>query len=108
MAELRACPSPEAAAHVAACEARAQEDKRLHDETGLTAAQERGEEINADVLALRDEIVATRATTLAGLKFKAKYAIDHYPGEPDPDVMESIVDDILAMTGSGLGEAANV
>jgi hypothetical protein len=102
MAELRACPSPEAAAHLAACEAWEEEDKRLHDETGLTAARERDEEIDADVLALRDEIVATRATTLAGLKFKAKYAIDHYPGEPDQDVMDSIVDDILAMTGSVL------
>ena len=70
MAELRACPSPEAAAHVAACEAWAEEDKRLHVETGLTAARERDEEIDADISALRDEIVATRATTLAGLKFK--------------------------------------
>src|ERR1700728_343342 len=34
MAELRACPSPDAAAHVAACEAWAEEDKRLRDETG--------------------------------------------------------------------------
>jgi hypothetical protein len=99
MAELRANPSPEGTAHLAACEAWAKEDERLHVETGLTAAEARDEEIDADISALRDQIVATRATTLAGLKFKAKYALDHYPDEPDQDVMVSIVDDILAMEG---------
>jgi hypothetical protein len=102
MAGLRASPSPETAAHVAACEAWAEEDECLRVETGLTAARERMQELDAEVLALRDEIVATRATTLAGLKFKAKYAIKHYPGEPDEDVLASIADDILAMTGSAL------
>jgi hypothetical protein len=99
MAELRASPSPEDAAHVAMCDAWAAEDERLHVETGLTAAEARSEDIDADITALRDQIVATRATTLAGLKFKAKYAVDHYPGDPDQDVMDSIVDDILAMEG---------
>jgi hypothetical protein len=101
MAELRACPSPEVALHVAACEAWVEEDKRLRDETGLAAARERDEEIDADVLALRDEIVATRATTLAGLKFKAKYAVDHYSGEPDEEVLASIAHDLLAMSAGG-------
>jgi hypothetical protein len=108
MAGLRACPSPEAAAHVAACEAWAKEDERLRGESGQTAAEERDNEALDEVLALRDKIVATRATTLAGLKFKAKYAIEHYSGEPDEDVLASIADDILAMSGSGLGEAADV
>jgi len=52
----------------------------------------------AQVSAIRDRIVVTRATTLDGLKFKVKYAVDHCPGDPDEDVMDSIVDDVLAMS----------
>jgi hypothetical protein len=59
-------------------------------------------EANDNVSDIRDQIAAQRATTIAGLKFKAKYAAEHYPGEPDTDVMASIIDDILEM------EPANV
>jgi hypothetical protein len=99
MAELNAHQSPESAAYVAAVKAWVEDDNRIHEETGLTDAEAHCEELDADILALRDQIVATRATTLGGLKFKAKYAVDHYPGEPDQEVMDSIVDDILAMEG---------
>ena len=44
-------------------------------------------------------VAAIRATTLAGLVFKAKYALAHNHSEPDPAVMTSIVDDLLAMSG---------
>jgi hypothetical protein len=97
MAELNTSPSPEITAYAAERQAWEEEDKRLHDETGLTAAEECEKEIDAEVLALRDQIVATRATTLAGLKFKAKYAVEHYEGAPDEDDIDSIIDDILAM-----------
>jgi hypothetical protein len=54
-------------------------------------------------MSLRDKVVEIPATTLAGLLFKARYAASHYRGEYDPDVMISIVDDLLA-----LEESANV
>jgi hypothetical protein len=99
MTELNASPSPDGKAYDAAIEAWVQEKERLDDETGLTAAEERVAEAQSEGDALRDQIVATRATTLAGLKFKAAYAAAHYPDEPDQDVMASIVADILAMEG---------
>ena len=49
---------------------------------------------------IRDQIVAIRATTIAGLIFKARYASEHYRDEPDDEVMELIVDDLLAMGGA--------
>ena len=39
------------------------------------------------------------ATTLAGLVFKAKYAAAHFGGAPDEIVVESILDDLLALGG---------
>jgi hypothetical protein len=99
MTELNSSPSPLGAAYDAAIEAWVQEKERLDDEAGLTAAEERVAEAQREGDDIRDQIVATRATTLAGLKFKAKYAVDHYPGEFDQDVMASIVDDLLAMEG---------
>ena len=44
-------------------------------------------------------IVATRARTLAGLIFKAKFAATHFPGDPEEKVMVSIVEDLLTMAG---------
>lgn len=49
------------------------------------------------MLELRDRLVEMRATTLAGLIFKARYAAEHYSGDPDPMVVDSILDDLLAM-----------
>jgi hypothetical protein len=53
-----------------------QEGERLEVGTGLSAAEERVGKAHSEVSAFRDQIVATRATTLAGLKFKARYAAD--------------------------------
>jgi hypothetical protein len=44
------------------------------------------------------------ATTLAGLIFKARYAAAHYSRDFEPEVMVSIVEDLLAMDE----ETANV
>jgi hypothetical protein len=81
------------------------ECERLKIETGFGAAEKREDEACDVVSALRDRIVAIRATTLDGLKFKARYAVEHCDGEPDQEVMESIVADLLAF-GSGEGENA--
>jgi hypothetical protein len=68
-------------------------------ESGLTAAEE-AQNAAADVrLSLSDVVVTIRATTLAGLIFKARFAASHFPGDPDEDVMRSIVEDLLAMPG---------
>lgn len=67
--------------------------------SGLTAAEEAVTAADLVRLAIRDKIVSTRATTLAGLTFKARYASAHFPGDPDEDVMKSIVEDLLAMAG---------
>jgi hypothetical protein len=83
---------------------REKEHERLQIETGVVAARERQRETSDVVYDLRDRIVAIRATTLAGLKFKARYAAKHCEGDPDQEVMDSIVDDLLAL-GSGEGEA---
>ena len=40
---------------------------------------------------LREQICSIRATTLAGLQFKARFC------DGDPEVMQSIVDDLLAI-----------
>jgi hypothetical protein len=68
-------------------------------ETGLKAAEEAQDEADAIRLAIRDKIVSTRARTLNGLIFKARYAASHFPGDPDEDVMRSIVEDLLSLAG---------
>ena len=45
---------------------------------------------------LRDEIVEIPATTLAGLRLKATIFPDPWD---DPDIMQSIVDDIVTVAG---------
>jgi hypothetical protein len=66
-------------------------------EVKLTEA--RLDEAIDNVSDISGQIAAQIATTIAGLKFKAKYAAEHYPDEPDIDVMASIIDDILQMEG---------
>jgi hypothetical protein len=39
------------------------------------------------------QIVAIRATTLDGLKFEARYAVEHYEGAPDEEVIDSVIND---------------
>jgi hypothetical protein len=75
--------------------------ERLRADCGLKAAERSQIEADDVVIALRDRIVSTPATTLAGLIFKARYAADHYPSEYEPEVMISIVDDLLALGEEG-------
>jgi hypothetical protein len=67
--------------------------------SGLTAAEDAANAADAVRLAIRAEIISTRARTLNGLIFKARYAASHFPGDPDEDVMRSIAEDLLAMAG---------
>jgi len=97
MAKRKAGPSPEWTAYEAAHEAWIQGDERLRVATGLAAAEKRVEEADRAVLALRDKIAAESATTLAEPKFKARYALDHFPGSADKRVMAAILSDIVAM-----------
>ena len=53
---------------------------------------------NAEI-SVRNTIAETPATTLAGLKFKVKYAAAHCEGAYDAEVVTSIVDDLLAKEG---------
>jgi hypothetical protein len=69
-------------------------------DSGFKAAEEAVNAADHVRLAIRDKIVATRARTLNGLTFKARYAADHFPGDEDEDVMKSIVEDLLAMAGA--------
>jgi hypothetical protein len=67
-------------------------------ESGLPAAEEAQSEADSIRLHIRDEkIVPTRARTLRGLIFKARYAATHFENAYDEDVMTSIVDDLLAI-----------
>ncbi len=90
-------PSPEEANHDAAMERWEAECERLRDECGETAASEAEEAAHDEIIDLRNEIIQIQATTLTGLVFKAKYAAAHYSDDYDPDVMVSIVDDLLAL-----------
>jgi chromosome segregation ATPase len=101
VAELRErFPTREEVAHDEARERREQAEAEARVESGLADA-ERAELEKSDVVSeLKDRVLAVQATTLAGLIFKAKYAAAHYtPGDYDSDVMISIVDDLLAMSG---------
>ena len=51
-----------------------------------------------EVEAISQRIAEIRATTLAGLVFKAKYALAHNESEPDPTVVELILADLMAMS----------
>jgi hypothetical protein len=99
--------SPAWAAYDQAVQDREREVERLHDECGITAAQEREDAAHEAISYVRDELVDTPAKTLAGLIFKARYAATHYEGDWDQEVMDSIVDDLLAMADDpeGLAEA---
>jgi hypothetical protein len=69
-------------------------------ESGLKAAEDAVNAADAVRLAIRDEkIIPTRAKTLTGLIWKARYAAAHFPGEFDEEVLKSIAEDLLAMAG---------
>ena len=78
--------------------------EQAHDDTGLRAAEKAQDAADDVRIAICNEkIVPMRATTLAGLIFKARYAAAHFPGDPDEDVMRSIVDDLLALARDTYG-----
>src|SRR5579871_2021786 len=74
---------------------------RKREECGLAAAEEAHEEAMDACIEIRDRIAETRARTLDGLSFKARYAATHCEGAPDDRVVDSILDDLLAMTEEG-------
>ena len=77
-----------------------QEDEipRARRELGLLAAEEAQAEADGIRLSIRDEkLIPTRARTLEGLIFKARYAASHFKEDYDEEVMRSIVDDLLAI-----------
>jgi hypothetical protein len=73
---------------------------QLRARSRIPAADERIDQRDAVVSAIRDKIAGLPATTLAGLKMKARYAIRH-PDELDAQIMASIVHDLLAMSAGG-------
>ena len=77
-----------------------QEDEipRARRESGLLAAEEAQDDADGIRLSIRDEkLIPTRARTLEGLIFKARYAAGHFKEDYDEKVMRSIVDDLLAL-----------
>ena len=83
-----------------------QEDEipRARRELGLLAAEEAQDEADGIRLSIRDEkLIPTRARTLEGLIFKARYAASHFKEAYDEEVMCSIIDDLLAIAA---GEGA--
>lgn len=98
-------PSSERVAYEAAVEQHEERCERLKVDCGVEAAERSQEEADGAVIELRDRLIEIQATTLAGLIFKARYAAEHYPGDPDPRVVDSILDDLIALSEE---EAPNV
>jgi hypothetical protein len=90
-------PSPALVAHEQAVQDHERETERLKAECGVTAAHELEDAAHETISQVQADLVDTPAKTLAGLIFKARYAATHYSYEYDEEVMESIVDDLLAM-----------
>jgi hypothetical protein len=92
-------PSPQQTAYEAAVKEHEQLCDRIKLDCGFDTAEQTLNDANEAVSSLRERIVEIRATTLAGLILKAKYAANHYEEDYDPLVMTSIVDDLLALDG---------
>jgi hypothetical protein len=92
-------PSPAWAAHYRAVEDWERETGRLRDEYGVTAAHEAEDAACEAVNSVKADLLDTPAKTLAGLIFKARYAARE-DNAYDEDVMESIVEDLLATAGN--------
>jgi hypothetical protein len=90
-------PSPAWAAYYQAVADRDLEIERLKAECGVTAAHEMEAATSEAVNSVKADLLDTPAKTLAGLIFKARYAVREGGNDYDEDVMESIVDDLLAM-----------
>jgi hypothetical protein len=81
-----------------AMNARREAIEQAERDSGLAAAEAAtGAATVARLAILAEKLIPTRARTLQGLIFKAKYAAPHPEDEPDEDVMKSILDDLLAM-----------
>jgi len=97
MAEIRARgPSAEQAAHENALRQWEADTARARAESGLDVAHEAEAKALDAVGELQARVAETPARTLAGLIFKARYAAER---DHDPVVMESIVNDLLALDG---------
>ena len=71
---------------------------RARRKSGLLAAEEAQDEADGIRLSIRDEkLIPTRARTLEGLIFKARYAASHFKEDYDEEVMRSIIDDLFAL-----------
>jgi hypothetical protein len=73
--------------------------EKAERDSGFEEAEEAVSAAEDVRLAIRDKIIAIRARTLAGLTFKARYAASHFPGDPDAEIMISIVEDLLSLAG---------
>jgi hypothetical protein len=105
MRKREGAPSPAWAAYYAAAEDHELETERLKAECGVTAAEEVRDAAHETISQLQADLIDTPAKTLAGLIFKARYAVTHYSDDYDEDVMASIVEDLLAMAGDPEGGA---
>lgn len=88
--------------HEAALKAWDDDLPRARLESGLVAAEKAQDDADDVRLMIRDEkLIPTRARTLEGLIFKARYAARFGDNEDDweEEVMISIVDDLLALGG---------
>jgi hypothetical protein len=100
-AEVRFSPSPASAAYEQAARDHEREVERLKAECGVTAAHEMESVAHEAMSHVHADLIDTPAETLAGLIFKARYA---EANDCDEEVMQPIVEDLLAMAE----ELANV
>jgi hypothetical protein len=92
-------PSPEQAAFEQAKANHEKECDRISLECGLAAAEEAQRIASIAAMEIRDTIAGIQATTLVGLMIKARYSAEHDQCAYDEEIMNSIVDDLLAMSG---------
>ena len=84
------------ATHEAALRQWEADKERSRAESGVDDAHAAEGEALEAVTELQERLAETPARTLAGLIFKARYAAQR---DYDPVVMQSIIDDLLAMDG---------
>ena len=95
MAEYRKrAPRPEDLAYEEARKSLQSAEFEARLESGLAYAEQLEDEKSVFVSEIKDRMLAMSASTLAGLIFKAKYASER---DYDPDVMASIIDDLVSM-----------
>jgi hypothetical protein len=92
-------PTLEQAAFERAKAAHEKECERISLECGLTETEEAQKIASIAAMEIRDRIAGIPATTLLGLMTKARYAATHDQCAYDEEIMNSIVSDLLAMSG---------